>query len=221
VGGNDHRRSDRIIKIIGVVRSRGRYAPRIYYPLGQHPTRNTYLLVQFAPNLDASAMVGSLRREVLALDPENPPLLARPLRHFIDQNINLSLLRLAAAGSATFGAVALLLALVGVHGVKAQAVARRTREIGIRMALGAQRGDVLALVLTQGALQTALGISAGVALALLAGQTLSKMLFRVNPFDPLALVAAALLLSAAALLACFLPARRATRVDPSAALRAE
>jgi putative ABC transport system permease protein len=100
-------------------------------------------------------------------------------------------------------------------------VARRTREIGIRMALGAQRGDVLALVMKQAALQTALGITAGVMLALLAGEALSKMLFRVNPFDPLALAAAALLLSAAALLACFLPARRATRVDPSSALRAE
>lgn len=226
-GGTDHRPSNRVLEVIGIVRSPrddifGEHPPRrVYYPLGQHPIRNTYLHVTFASPTHASAAVAQLRRELVTLDPENPPLFVRRLGDFVDQNINLGLIRIAAIAFSAFGGVALLLALVGVYGVKAHAVARRTREIGIRMALGAQRGHVLALVLRQGALQTTIGIAAGLVLALLAGQALSKMLYRVNPFDPLSLAAAAILLATATLLACYLPARRATRVDPIAALRTE
>jgi putative ABC transport system permease protein len=120
-----------------------------------------------------------------------------------------------------FGGIALLLAVVGVYGVKSYAVARRTREIGIRMALGANRSDVFALIMKQGVLQTALSLGVGILLALAIGRVLAQMLFKVSPADPLALLASATLLSAAALLACFLPARRATRVSPMTALRTE
>jgi ABC-type antimicrobial peptide transport system permease subunit len=115
----------------------------------------------------------------------------------------------------------LLLAVVGVYGVKAYAVACRTREIGIRMALGAHRRDVFTLIMRQGALQTAFAVAIGLLLALAAGRILSQILYEVSPSDPLALVISGALLAAAALLACFFPARRATHVEPLQALRTE
>jgi len=108
---------------------------------------------------------------------------------------------------------------VGVYGVKAYAVACRTREIGIRMALGAHRRDVFSLIMRQAAMQTALAVGIGLVLSLGAGRVLAKILYQVSPTDPLALVSASLVLASAALLACFLPARRATRVNPMTALR--
>ena len=117
--------------------------------------------------------------------------------------------------------IALLLAVVGVYGVKAYAVAVRTREIGIRMALGAHRRDVFALIMRQGAMQTAVAVAAGLLLSLAAGRVLAQILYQVSPNDPFALVTSSVLLSAAALLACFLPARRATYVNPMTALRTE
>jgi putative ABC transport system permease protein len=121
---------------------------------------------------------------------------------------------------AIFGA--LLLGMAGVvYGLKAFAVARRTREFGIRFALGARARHVLGPVLRQGAVQIAVGLGLGVLLALACGRLLASMLLRVSPYDPLILVAAALPLAVAALLATWLPARRATRIDPMEALRAE
>ena len=114
-----------------------------------------------------------------------------------------------------------MLDVVGVYGVKAYAVACRTREIGIRMALGAHRREVFALIMRQGALQTALAVGAGLVLSLGAGRVLAKILYQVSPTDPLALVSASVVLAAAALLACFFPASRATRVNPMTALRTE
>jgi ABC-type antimicrobial peptide transport system permease subunit len=105
--------------------------------------------------------------------------------------------------------------------VKAYAVACRTREIGIRMALGAHRKDVFALIMRQGAIQTALGVGVGVLLSLGVGRVLAQILYEVSPSDPFALISSSLLLAIAALLACFLPARRATHVEPLQALRTE
>jgi ABC-type antimicrobial peptide transport system permease subunit len=115
----------------------------------------------------------------------------------------------------------LLLAIVGVYAVKAYAVACRTREIGIRMALGAHRKDVFALIMRQGALQTAFAVGVGLLLSLGAGRILAGILYGVSPNDPLALSLSTIMLAAAALLACFLPARRATQVNPLTALRTE
>jgi len=105
--------------------------------------------------------------------------------------------------------------------VKAYAVACRTREIGIRMALGAHRRDVFALIMRQGAMQTALAVSAGLLLSLVVGRILAKILYEVSPTDPLALITATMMLASAALLACYFPANRATRVNPMTALRTE
>jgi ABC-type antimicrobial peptide transport system permease subunit len=129
--------------------------------------------------------------------------------------------RLGAELFGVFGAIALLLAVVGVYGVKAYAVACRTREIGIRMALGAHRRDVFALIMRQGAVQTALAVVVGLVLALAAGRILAQILYQVSPSDPVALLASSVTLASAALLACFLPARRAARINPVEAMRAE
>jgi len=120
-----------------------------------------------------------------------------------------------------FGVIALLLAIAGVYGVKAYAVERRHREIGIRMAVGAQPGDVLRLFLAQGLRQIATGLAVGTVLALAVGQALSAILYRVSPLDPLVLGGAVAVLAATAVLATWIPARRATRVDPCTVLRAD
>jgi putative ABC transport system permease protein len=132
-----------------------------------------------------------------------------------------SCVRLGAFLFGVFGAVALLLAMVGVYGVKSYTVARRTRELGIRMALGAHAADVFALVMSQALAQIALALAVGLVLALGAGRLVARILYQVSPADPLALAVTSAALAAAALLACFLPARRATRVTPMVALRSE
>src|SRR5437016_9272225 len=150
-----------------------------------------------------------------------PILTIAPWVDLMEKSVGLWVVRLGATLFGGFGLIALLLAIVGVYGVKAYAVACRTREIGIRMALGAHRKDVFALIMRQGAMQTALAVSVGLLLSLGAGRVLAEILYQVSPSDPFALVTASILLATAALLACFLPARRATNVNPMTALRTE
>ena len=120
-----------------------------------------------------------------------------------------------------FGLLALVLASVGLYGVAAYSVERRTNEIGIRMALGAERRDVLALVLREGGKLTLLGVLMGSVAALGLTRLMGKLLYGVSPTDPVTFVGAAILLMVVALLACYIPARRATRIDPAVALRHE
>jgi ABC-type antimicrobial peptide transport system permease subunit len=120
-----------------------------------------------------------------------------------------------------FGGLALVLAAVGLYGVKAYAVARRTREIGIRMALGAAPHAVLAMILREGAAMIIAGLALGLGLGLGLGQLVASMLYRVSPLDPVAFLVAPLVLGLVAIVACWLPARRATRVNPLTALRTE
>jgi len=120
-----------------------------------------------------------------------------------------------------FGALALALAAVGVYGLVSYTVARRTHEIGVRMALGAGRGRVLGMVLGQGMARVAAGLALGLAASWAAGRLVAGQLYEVSPADPLTYIAVPLLLAAVALLANWLPARRATRIDPLAALHAE
>jgi predicted permease len=215
------------IEIIGIVRSPyddvwDQSPPcRVYRPLGQIRRPNTYLHVQLISPTAESAVLGELRRTLGAMDPEAPLLFAKPFSSFVQKNINLLLPRMAAIAFGAFGVISLLLAMVGVYGVKAYAVASRTKEIGIRLALGARPRDVMAMILRQGALQACAGVLVGTGLALVAGQALSKMLYQVSPIDSPSLVLAVVMVTFAALLACFIPARRATKVDPMVALRTE
>jgi ABC-type antimicrobial peptide transport system permease subunit len=166
-------------------------------------------------------MMPQLRQALRELDADLPLLQMTPYVDLIEKSPNLWIVKLGAILFGAFGCIALLLAVVGVYGVKAYAVACRTREIGIRMALGAHRKDVFALIMRQGAMQTALAVAVGLLLSLAAGRVLSQILYGVSPTDPFALIISSLMLASAALLACFLPARRATRVNPMTALRTE
>jgi ABC-type antimicrobial peptide transport system permease subunit len=122
---------------------------------------------------------------------------------------------------AAFAATALLLAVAGIYGVMAYTVARRTREIGVRMALGAAAGDVLRLVLGQGLWTTVIGVTFGMGGSFALSRTMHSLLFDVNAADPVTLLGSALLLAAVSLLACWVPTRRAMRVDPLVSLRYE
>jgi ABC-type antimicrobial peptide transport system permease subunit len=166
-------------------------------------------------------MIPTMRSTLREIDPDLPLLTIAPWVDLMERSVGLWIVKLGATLFGAFGAIALLLAVVGVYGVKAYAVACRTREIGIRMALGAHRKDVFALIMRQGVIQTALGVSVGVLLSLGVGRVLAQILYEVSPSDPFALISSSLLLAIAALLACFLPARRATHVEPLQALRTE
>ncbi|MDQ3116068.1 MAG: ABC transporter permease [Verrucomicrobiota bacterium] len=196
---------------------------RVFAPLAQAYTGQVILQVRMLRDDRATvnAMIPTLRQTLREVDPTLPLLRIEPYANIVEKNAGLWAVRFGAVLFGVFGGIALLLAVVGVYGVKAYAVARRTREIGIRMALGADRGDVFALIMKQGALQTAFALGVGLLLALGLGRILAKMLYQVSPSDPMALIAASVMLGSAALLACFLPARRAMRVTPMTALRTE
>ena len=196
---------------------------RIFAPLAQAYSGGVILQVRLARDdrTALSAMIPTLRQTLREVDPTIPILRIEPFENIVEKNVGLWAVRFGAVLFGIFGAIALLLAVVGVYGVKAYAVARRTREIGIRMALGADRGDVFALIMKQGALQTAFALGVGLLLALGLGRVLAQMLYQVSPSDPVALISASVMLGSAALLACFLPARRAMRVTPMTALRTE
>lgn len=198
-------------------------ARHIYFPLAQSYSPGMWLAVKYSSK-DPAAVEGelqALRTELRQADADLPILQQLPFLLLLDKSVSLWIVRLGAVMFGVFGGIALLLAVVGVYGVKAYAVERRTREIGIRLALGADRRDVFSLIAMQGVLQTGVSVALGLGLSLLVGQVLSSMLFAVSPADPLSLGVASILLSAAALLACCLPARRATRVSPLTALRTE
>jgi len=196
---------------------------RLFVPLAQGYGGQIYMHVRLntQDRHAVAAMMPTLRQTLREFDPDLPLLQMRPYLDLMEKSPNLWIVKLGAMLFGAFGSIALLLAVVGVYGVKAYAVACRTREIGIRMALGAHRRDVFALIMRQGAMQTALALGVGLLLSLASGRVLAKILYEVSPTDPLALVSASLMLATAALLACFFPASRATRVNPMTALRTE
>jgi ABC-type antimicrobial peptide transport system permease subunit len=155
------------------------------------------------------------------VDPSLPILSLRTFAQHLDSNLDLWLVRAGAALFSIFGGLALGLAVVGLYGVKAYSVARRTREIGIRMALGAQAGAVLRMIMGEGSIMLFSGVAIGLVLAIVTARILSGILYEVGALDPVAFSVAPLLLTVAALIATWLPARRATRIDPVQALRAE
>jgi hypothetical protein len=193
----------------------------LYLPFAGGFQSNVFFQLKFAPGAghDINATAELIRRTVREVDGALPILSLRTFAQHLDANMELWIVRAGAAMFSVFGGLALVLATVGVYGVKAYSVARRTREIGIRMALGAQRGTVQRMILREGAVMLAGGVLLGLLLAAATGKLISGMLYDVGALDPLAFTVAPLVLAAAALLATWLPARRATRVNPMVALR--
>lgn len=198
--------------------------PQIYVPFGQEYQPNMSL------HLRTTAVTGqagegpwleAVRREVRAVDGRLPILALKTMRHHLEDSFDFWLAKTAARLFMVFGGVALLMAVIGLYGVRAYSVARRTREIGIRMAIGATTGDALRMILGEGLRLAGLGVAIGLLLSLAIGKILSGMLYEVSAVDPFAFAAAAIVLTGASLVACYLPARRAARVQPIVALRDE
>ena len=207
--------------IVGTVREHivGRdEAPHVYFPLGPDAPANLHIHLKAAND---AALLDIVRREIHAFDPGLPVLALRTMRQHLDGSVDLWITRTAATLFSIFAGVALLLAAIGLYGVRSFAVARRTREIGIRMALGATAADTLRLVLREGAELSAIGAGTGLALSFLLGKVLAGLLFEVSPSDPAVFLTAPAILTAVSLAACYLPARRAARIDPMVALRDE
>jgi putative ABC transport system permease protein len=193
----------------------------VYAPLASQFRSLMNLHVRTAASTDDGAMLSSLQRELRALDDRLPVLTSRTMMAHRDMSVAEWSIRTAAALFSAIGGLALVIAAIGVYGLKAYDVSRRTREIGIRIALGATARDIVSLIVRDGARTTAIASIVGLALAAGAGKLASGLLYHVSPFDPIALTAAAAILISAAMLACYLPARRATRIEPLEALRVE
>jgi ABC-type antimicrobial peptide transport system permease subunit len=189
----------------------------LYLPLDQRPASSGMLHVR--GRMEPTATLAAVRRELAILDPNMALEQAMPLAQLI--GLTLFPQRMAAMAMGTFGLVGLLLAAIGIYGLLAFHVGSRTREIGIRMALGAPVGDVIRLVLRYSLRLTLVGTAVGLLAAFAATRLLASLLYGVTPLDPLTFALAALLLVLTALLASYVPARRAARVDPTVALRAE
>ena len=210
-------------EIIGIVRNTlnntgedEEIRPEVYIPYTV--TGATGWLIVSAANPESIAK--SVRAQVYAIDPEQPVMRERTLENYMDEwvysrpKFNLLLFGI-------FASFGLALALLGIYGVISHGVSQRTQEIGLRMALGARVADVVEMVLGRGATLMAAGIAAGLAGSFATVRVLANQVFRLSTFDPLSFAAVSLLLFAAGIFACFVPARRAARVDPATALRYE
>jgi len=199
---------------------RGEIQRRFYIPFFQGmsgiPEEGNFEIRTFA---DPSSLIRTVRQQVEQVDRSLPISSAKPLGELLDERLTQE--RLLAQLCVFFGALALVLASVGLYGVLSHSIARRTNEIGIRMALGARQGTVLGMVLRETAAVVAIGIAIGVPVALALTRLVSSKLYGLKATDPLTIAAASLVLAAVAMFAGYLPARRASRVDPLVALRYE
>jgi putative ABC transport system permease protein len=191
--------------------------PQLYYAMAQNPFIFAVLTVR--TKVEPMSLADDVRAAVWSIDKDQPVWRVRSMEMALTNNIASP--KFVMTLMTGFAALALLLTALGLYGVMAYVVSQRTHEIGIRMALGAQRGDVLRLVLRQGMVLALIGVGLGLAAALAATRAMQSLLFGVTANDPMTFVAVALVLTLVALLACYVPARRATKVDPMVALRYE
>jgi putative ABC transport system permease protein len=196
-----------------------RHLPMMYFSASQFAKGDQNLMVRAQAGFNANSLVGPVKEQIATLDRDQAVTDVATMEENIGDSLASQRLTMTLLG--VFAGLALILASIGLYGVMALMVTQRTREMGIRFALGASRGDVLRLVLGQGAVLVGIGLAAGLLGAFLASRALSSVLYNVAPLDPYALISALLTLSLVALIACFLPARRASRVDPIEALRME
>jgi ABC-type antimicrobial peptide transport system permease subunit len=195
--------------------------PSIYVPSGRNYRSTTHIHLRVASQGIQPTVLEAVRAELRAVDARLPIFQVTSMQALHDRSIMLWAVRAAGRLFLLFGALALLLAVVGLYGVKSYIVAQRTREIGIRVALGARPGEVLGMVLREGAALSAVGIVLGLPLAALLGTALRSLLLDVKALDPLVFSIAPAVLALAALCATLIPARRATRVNPLDALRGD
>jgi putative ABC transport system permease protein len=217
------------ITIIGVVahtrhsapgeRMDGRNLAMMYFAAAQFPRNEQKLMVRVSPGHDPHAIVNAIKQEIAALDPDQAVSDIATMEENIADSLSSRRLSMTLLG--VFAALALGLASIGLYGVMALTVTQRTRELGIRLALGADRAGVFRLVLGQGFLLVGIGLIAGLLLAASTGRALASILYNVSAWDLTGFFSAAVILIGVALIACCVPARRATRVDPIVALRAE
>lgn len=194
-------------------------APLVYVTYIQRPLASLYMSVLLRTKENPQLMSASLRRAIHALDPNIEPLGVLPLRHYMEHAF--LPVRIAGISLAVLGATALFLTSLGLYGVMAYAVSRRTHEIGIRRALGLQAHHAVQMVLREGMFLVGIGAGLGLAAALALTRTLASFLFGVSATDSVTFLAAALILTVVAFAACYVPARRAARIDPMIALRYE
>jgi putative ABC transport system permease protein len=219
-GQGKPRAGGEIVGIVGDIKDAGLNepnAPQLYMPYRQWPVDSMGIVIKTTTPPDA--LTAAVRREVHAIDPNLPVSNIGSLEQLISESISQP--RFYMTLLTVFATVALALAAIGIFGVLSYAVSQRTREIGIRMALGAPGRTVVNLIVRQAMVLVVSGVAAGTIAALFLSQTIAKMLFGVTPSDPVTFAGVAAVLMAVALFAAYVPARRATRVDPIIALRAE
>ena len=220
--GDDPKKSSDI-EVVGVVKDakheslRERAFPAAYYPYTQRVGYYSNLEVRYSG--DSAAIIAEVRHAVIEVDHSLPLSYQNTLAQQVDRSLTTE--TLIARLSSFFGLLAVFLACIGIYGLMSYTVARRTSEIGIRVALGAGRSTVLWMVMREGLILALVGIAIGLPAALAASRLVSKVLFGLSPTDPLSMTAAAITLLALALAACYIPARRAAKVDPMVALRYE
>ena len=208
-----------VIGVVGDVRVAPDKPPvsMVYRPYWDWPSRRMLLVARTTG--DALSIAGTMRNALRSVDSDVPLTRLRTMQEVLANSAAQQRFQMLLA--ALFAVTALLLASLGIYGVVSYAVARRTNEVGIRMAMGAQPGKVYRMVLRQAMVPVVLGLTAGLAASMAAGNVIAQLLYEVSPRDPVVLVGVALLLTLVGLLACTVPARRATRVDPLEALRCE
>ncbi|HSO76293.1 MAG TPA: FtsX-like permease family protein, partial [Blastocatellia bacterium] len=189
--------------------------PMAYLPLQQNHETGVTLLVRTAG--DPLSLAAAVRKEVQSLEPNLPITSIRPMNELVGASLYAA--RMGAILVGVFGALALLLAVVGLYGVVSFSVSRRTREFGIRVALGAQSSEVFRLVLKDGVVLVAAGIALGLSAAAMLTRFLTSFLYGIAPVDTVTFTSIPLVLIVVALAACYVPARRAMRTDPMVALR--
>jgi ABC-type antimicrobial peptide transport system permease subunit len=210
-----------VVGVVGDVKPSGRQEPvgsMIYWPYPQFPSLFNYLVVR-TKNSDPLNVLAGIKAQVHNINPELPVSQIRTMKQVLGQSLAQRKFSLVLIG--IFAGVSVVLAAIGIAGVMAFLVAQRTQEMGIRLALGAQRSDVFGLVLGQGLRMATVGLVIGLAGAFFLTRLLSGMLYGVKPGDPLTFALVSTFLIGIALLACWVPARSATRVDPMVALRYE
>jgi len=209
-----------IIGVVGDTKLYGLSNPsrlELYLPLQQSHPNDMFLVLRSA--IDPASLTPAVRDAVASIDKDQPVFNVNTMKQLVDASVATRHITLVLLG--LFSGLALLLAAIGIYGVISYSVQQRTHEIGIRMALGAQRSDVLRLVVGQGVKLAALGIAIGIAAAFGLTRLMASLLFGVGAYDPVAFVTAAIILLLVAIAACYIPARRAIAVDPMVALRYE